>query len=155
MATARVYVCPNCGRQPEWPSLFAALQRLAEGCITPCPKCRTGMQLQLTFDFALGATGKDTVAIASFLPKPPPQWKDADRDVILYPFLVILEREETKRAAWLPYFHVVRSDKKTTCKYGQWAPFMDITLFEDLLRQAHEAGHLLGVSSGAKQSNTT
>ena len=104
------------------------------------------MHLHLTFDFALGATGKDTVAIASFLPKPPPQWQDGDRDVIFYPFLVILERDGTERAAWLPYFHVVRSGKKTVRKYGQWAPFMSIGLFEDLLRQAHEAGYLPGVS---------
>jgi len=82
----------------------------------------------------------------SFLPKPPPQWQDGDRDVIFYPFLVILERDGTERAAWLPYFHVVRSGKKTVRKYGQWAPFMSIGLFEDLLRQAHEAGYLPGVS---------
>lgn len=154
MATGRWYSCPNCQRK-EWAgSLFQALKwlvkktdehRLGDECLkedgTLCLKCKSSLQLELKFDFALGAKGKEVTALASFLPDPLPEWKDDNKQrVVFYPFLVITEGEFGK-AVWLPYFHVV-GDEKPRVKYGQWAPYMGIGLFESLLKQARDRGFL-------------
>jgi hypothetical protein len=143
MATGRWYKCP-CGYQrPKQPALLGALQNLAKKKMPPCPNCQTSMELHLKFDLALGAKGKDAVGLASFFPSSV-QWENAGHQVDFYPFLVILKRSNGKHAVWLPYFHRDRDPKKSkpVIKYGQWAPFMELQLFEDLLGQARQAGLL-------------
>ncbi len=46
-------------------------------------------------------------------------------------------------SVWFPYWHVVGHLKKPKYKYGQWAPFMDMRLFGELLRQAEDKGYAL------------
>jgi hypothetical protein len=62
--------------------------------------------------------------------------------VTFYLFLIVTKREGRDKAVWLPYWHVTQDGEKKTIKYGQWAPFMDMELFEDLLSQARSAGYL-------------
>jgi hypothetical protein len=126
--------------------MFSALRRLAQHQMPACPQCQQPMQLHLTYAFALGVTKRDALALAAFLPADPPKWDDQGRVVTFYPFLVVVERAPSERAAWLPYFHVVRdpTTQKVVSKYGQWAPFLGLALFEDLLVQARKAGYLLG-----------
>jgi hypothetical protein len=69
-------------------------------------------------------------------------WNFRGRTVTFYPFLVITERENRDQAAWLPYWHVIQDGEKKSRKYGQWAPFMDMKLLEDLLTQARNADFL-------------
>ena len=94
----------------------------------------------------MGIGDADAVALAGFLPTSCPTWKDNGRDVTFYPFMIVVERSNNERAFWLPYFHVIRDPAKSKpiCKYGQWAPFMRVDLFEDVLRQARSAGYLAG-----------
>ena len=145
MATGRWYKCPVCGHQEsKWPPMFCALQGLSEQRVASCPDCHTNMQLHLAYAFALGVGKTDAVALASFLPKSPPKWDNNGREVTFYPFLVIVKVSSGEELAWLPYFHIVKDPKKQTevCRYGQWAPFMGLTLFEDVLGQARSAGYL-------------
>jgi len=102
------------------------------------------MHLNLSFDFALGASGKNSVVIASFYPHSPEQWweESRERTVTFCPFLVVTKREGRDQAIWLPYWHLIQDDEKVNHKYGQWAPLMDLKLFEDLLTQARCAGFL-------------
>jgi hypothetical protein len=113
------------------------------------PECRrygTSTTLHLTFDFALGVQDKDAEVLASFHPCPPEDWclVSGKRTVTFYPFLVVTKREGGDRAVWLPYWHVVGDGEKVERKYGQWAPFMDMELFEDLLAQARNKSFLNG-----------
>ena len=98
----------------------------------------------LSFDFALDVPDKNAEVLASFLPdllKDP--WPDSHRrTVTFYPFLVVAKREGRDQAAWLPYWHVIQDGERKSRKYGQWAPFMDMKLFEGLLTQARNAGFL-------------
>jgi hypothetical protein len=125
--------------------MFPALLGLTEHHMPGCTACPGEMQLHLSFAFALGITVKDAVAVAGFLLKPLPEWGDGGRKVTFYPFLVIVERPGKGRAAWLPYFHVAQDAKRSVCKYGQWAPFIGLDLFEDVLQQARQAGYLVSV----------
>jgi hypothetical protein len=108
-----------------------------------CRCCGASTDLHLSFDFALGVQDNNAKVLGSFYPRPPEDWTDSSgRTVTFYPFLIVTKREERDQAVWLPYWHVVRDGKKKTLKYGQWAPFMDMKLFEDLLSQARNAGYL-------------
>jgi hypothetical protein len=62
--------------------------------------------------------------------------------VTFYPFLVVTERKGRDQAVWLPYWHVVGDGEENRKKYGQWAPFMDMKLFRDLLAQPRDEGYL-------------
>ena len=69
----------------------------------------------------------------AFLPDEPVTWSDkSGREVTFYPFLVITEGKG-ERVAWLPYWHVVRGKDVEQKKYGQWAPSMDLSTFEELV----------------------
>lgn len=143
MATHRFFRCPVCREQKRAKSLFSALKAVADNSTPKCPQHATPMSLNLSFDFALDASGKNSVVIASFYPHPPEQWEDSrERTVTFCPFLVVTKREERDQAIWLPYWHLIQEDEKTNHKYGQWAPLMDMELFEDLLTQARCAGFL-------------
>jgi hypothetical protein len=99
-----------------------------------------GRALHLSFDFALGVQDKNAEVLASFYPHQPEDWRGGT--VTFYPFLIVTKREGRDKAVWLPYWHVTQDGEKKTIKYGQWAPFMDMELFEDLLSQARSAGYL-------------
>jgi hypothetical protein len=97
----------------------------------------------LEFEFGLGAPDKRAAVVGSFLPKVPEAWRDRNgASVTFYPFLVVVERYGRERATWLPYWHVIEHEGRRQTKYGQWAPFMDRHLFEDLVAQAVRAGML-------------
>ncbi len=106
-------------------------------------RCGAETALHLSFDFALDVPHKKTEVLASFHPRPLEHWCDSGgRTVTFYPFLIVTKREGRDQAVWLPYWHVVEGGEKVNRKYGQWAPFMDMKLFEDLLSQARNAGYL-------------
>ena len=104
------------------------------------------MELRLSFPFALGARslGVDNIAIAGFLPRTPISWTDTGQTITFHAFLIVLERdaENRPRTVWLPYFHVVEQNARKIVKYGQWAPYIGVDLFRDLLSQAENAGYL-------------
>jgi len=99
-----------------------------------------GRALHLSFDFALGMQDKNAEVLASFYPHQPEDWRGGT--VTFYPFLIITKREGRDKAVWLPYWHVTQDGEKENLKYGQWAPFMDMEFFEDLLSQTRSAGYL-------------
>jgi hypothetical protein len=108
-----------------------------------CRRCGASTALHLSFDFALDVPHKNAEVLASFYPHPPEDWRDSSgRTVTFYPFLIVTKREGRDQAVWLPYWHVIRDGEKENLKYGQWAPFMDMKLFKDLLSQARNAGFL-------------
>ncbi len=142
MTTRHTFRCPACGGETRVSTLFGALKAVAEHSEPACRLCGASTALHLSFALALGVGDKDAEVLASFYPHPPEDWPDSGRTVTFYPFLVVTQREGRDRAVWLPYWHVVRDGEKENLKYGQWAPFMDMKLFEDLLAQAHNAGFL-------------
>jgi hypothetical protein len=119
------------------------VKAVAEHNKPECRRCGDSTVLHLSFDFALDVPHKKTEVLASYHPDPLEQWCDSGgRKVMFYPFLVVMKREERDQAVWLPYWHVVRDGEKDNFKYGQWAPFMDMKLFKDLLSQARDDGYL-------------
>lgn len=143
MATGRKLVCTKCQSSANVGALFDALQLLATNSITQCPTCSANRQIHLGFDFGLDVGGKDSVALAAFLPRRLESWKDAkQRNVTFYPFLVVTAREGRDRAVWITYWHIILDGNKRISKYGQWAPYMDHDLFVDLIEQATASGLL-------------
>ena len=106
----------------------------------PAKSVDVGRALHLSFDFALGVQDKNAEVLASFYPHQPEDWRGGT--VTFYPFLIVTKREGRDKAVWLPYWHVTQDGEKKTIKYGQWAPFMDMEFFEDLLSQTRSAGYL-------------
>jgi hypothetical protein len=96
------------------------------------------------FDFGLQAGRADCKVLAAFLPRAPDVWQQKDeRWVTFYPFLVVMERTDNQaRAFWLPYWHAVEGTTTREIKYGQWAPFLNKPLFEDLIAQVREGGYV-------------
>jgi hypothetical protein len=144
MATHHKFRCPACGEETRKSRLFDAVKTVAEDRKPACRRCGGSTDLHLSFDFALGVQDKNAEILASFYPHPPEDWclVSGRRTVTFYPFLVVTNREGRDQAVWLPYWHVVQTGEKVNLKYGQWAPFMDMELFEDLLSQARNAGYL-------------
>jgi len=118
------------------------VKNVAEDNKPACRSCGASTDLHLSFDLALCVQDKDAKVLASFYPHQLEEWPCEGRTVTFYPFLIVTEREGRDRAVWLPYWHVVRDGGKDNPKYGQWAPFMDMELFEDLLSQARNDGFL-------------
>lgn len=142
MATDRFHLCPKCGQKSWAGSLFDSLLSVATGKTYPCPKCGGSCPLHLSFAFGLDATGGQCVVLDAFLPDEPVKWPgNAGREVVFYPFLVITDGEGG-RGVWLPYWHVVRGDGAESKKYGQWAPFMDLSTFDELVAKARAKGYL-------------
>lgn len=143
MATRHTFRCPTCGEEMRKSTLFDAVKAVADHSEPACRRCGASTALHLSFDFALGVQHKNAEVLASFYPHSPECWDFGGRTVTFYPFLIVAKREERDRAVWLPYWHVVQDDEeKNLKKYGQWAPFMDMKLFKDLLAQARNAGFL-------------
>ena len=141
MATRHTFRCPACEEETPERTLFAALKAVADNRKPACRGCGDdSTALHLSFDFALGVQDKNAEVLASFYPHPPEDWRGGT--VTFYPFLIVTKREGRDKAVWLPYWHVTQDGEKENLKYGQWAPFMDMELFEDLLSQARSAGYL-------------
>jgi len=146
--TQRLVVCERCGPSPATGStLFEDLLAKALGETRQCTECHAHhVELRLKFSFGLNASDPECTVRDCFMPRHPERWRDADgKEVTFHPFLVVLQRHGREQAAWLPYWHTVeRPGRKRAQKYGQWAPLMDFSLFEDLLSQARAKGYLLG-----------
>lgn len=136
MATARSYQCFKCRKQTSVPGkLFSLLLDFPK----PVPDCPCGEknELLLTPKFALGAGGVCFRVLDVFHESS--SWKDGDKTVTFYPFLVVLENTDDKvQWIWLPYWHVIDS----STKYGERAPWMDTGLFNGLLSKARAKGYL-------------
>ena len=143
MATDAYFQCTKC---PDfsYPGMFEGLRAIAEGRVTPCSKCGANRNFHLDFSFATdGSTSRRCKVINAFVPSARPKWKQGKETVEFFPFLVFLEQEEPyDRGVWLPYWHVKGPKGCTRPVYGQWAPFMDLDLYNDLVAQARAAGCL-------------
>lgn len=149
MATIREWHCSSGCAPAKAGPLFDALLRVAQRKARACPAHpNTPLQLQLDFDFGLSAKHSRCTVLGAFTSRQPQSWPGVDQTrVRFFPFLVVLQRHGKELAAWLPYWHLVDSkDGRTKKKYGQWAPFMDAHLFEELLSQAHGQGFFLNHS---------
>jgi hypothetical protein len=143
VAAHHKFRCPSCGEETRKSRLFDAVKAVADGSEPECHRCGASTDLHLSFDFALCVEDRDAKVLASFYPHQLEEWPCEGRTVTFYPFLVVAKREGRDQAVWLPYWHVVRDgENKTFKKYGQWAPFMDMKLFNDLLSQARNDGYL-------------
>ena len=148
MATKCIVKCSSCQTPAIDDTLFATLLRIADDPTAKC-KCGGTRTISLAFDFGLGATDKVSDIEAVFHPRPLESWQDKDGSkVTFFPFLVVLKRTGRHSAIWMPYWHIVESeDGKKKQKYGQWAPYMDASLFESMLQQARQAGFLTDTGS--------
>jgi hypothetical protein len=140
MATKRYYTC-ECPKPSHPDTLFDALHEFSVAS-PKCEVCKATKVLHLDFPFGLGAGLSRCRVLCSLLPRQEPlSWLDDDgQQVKFYPFLVVLE-DEHGRGVWLPYWHVKEGNTRQY-KYGQWAPNLDLELFESLVEQAVEKGLL-------------
>jgi hypothetical protein len=142
MAIVRKSVCDRCHSSEDAGPLFDTLERLAKKQVPPCKTCKAAQQIHLVLDFGPDA-GKDSIALAAFLPRPPREWSDSkEREVTFCPFLVITAGAGRDRSVWMPYWHIAREGNKRTAKYGQWALYMDLASYVDLIEQATASGLL-------------
>ena len=142
MATERFHLCPTCGWRTRAESLFDSLLGIARAKPRPCAHCATSTVLHLSSPFGLGAGTFQWVVVDAFVPDKPVKWSYRRRRVTFYPFLVVIEREGERRHIWLPYRHVVRGKGKQQKKYGQWAPWMELSTFKELVAKARRKGYL-------------
>ena len=123
--------------------MLDSLKAVATSRSVPCSKCKRQLQLHLEFPFAFDATGGQCTVKDAFMLDDPPKWTDSKGQIVTYcPFLVITETSGNEMSAWLPYWHIVEGSEKKKDKYGQWAPLMDLTTFEELLKKAKAKGYL-------------
>lgn len=142
MATERFYLCSKCDQKTWAGALFDSLLAVALGKLHVCTNCNINMPLHLSFAWGFDAGVFPCLVLDAFLPNDPVKWFDkTGREVTFYPFLVVTEGKGD-RVVWLPYWHVVRGDGKEQKKYGQWAPSMDLSTFEELLAKARAKGYL-------------
>ncbi len=146
MATDRRYICPRCGDESWAGSLFNSLLAVALGKLPSCGNCSTSMKLHLSFEWGLDAGTFQSIVLDAFLPDKPAKWRDeSGRKVTFYPFLVITQGKgkgsKGGKVAWLPYWHVVRGKEGDQKKYGQWAPILDLSTFQDLVAKARSKGY--------------
>lgn len=124
--------------------LFDVLKDCSEKALSSCPDCGSNCRLIIEFDFGLDATENECEVLDCFLPAKMEEWHDSDDNlVVFHPFLVVLRRTGRDLAVWLPYWHLVHTGTGIEKKYGQWAPFMDMRLFESLTKQARACGYRL------------
>jgi len=143
MATKFKFICSVCSTSTKSGKMITALRQLAEQKMPTC--CSQPQNLSMQFDFAFGVNRDPFHAVAAYLPNPIPQWHDGNSVVDFSSFLVVLQREDgSNQSIWLPYWHIVTANGKTKHKYGQWAPFMRIDLFSQLVGKAVDAGYSVG-----------
>jgi hypothetical protein len=140
MATARNYICRVCGGHERAGGLFDALSTVAEVAVPPCTTCGSERKLELDFSLALGASG--SIGTVVLVARSRQAWNAGTTAVEFFPFLVVIKpRAAQEEAVWLPYWHRTKDVAGTIrLKYGQWAPFMDGHLMNDLLQQAKNKG---------------
>lgn len=137
MATIRKWICSRCNCGTPAPKLFDSLRCYVKKSFPRCSKCFGTCSLHVEFPFGLNAANNRCKVLAVFEPQKPEYWKQKNgRRVTFYPFLVVLERLNRGKTIWLPYWHTVGPKGNQKRKYGQWAPIMDIRLFQCLLQQA-------------------
>ena len=142
LATDRFYLCSKCNKKSSAGLLFDCLFEAAAGKSYPCAKCDGRYELHISFAYGLDATGGQCIVLDVFLPDDLVRWSDkSGREVTFYPFLVITGGNGGD-GAWLPYWHVVRGNGVERKKYGQWAPSMDLSTFEELVAKARAKGYL-------------
>jgi hypothetical protein len=113
VTTRHTFRCPECEEGPRKSRLFGAVKAGAEHSEAPCRRCGASTALHFSFDFAIDASHKIAVVLASFYPHPPEDWRDTGgRTVTFYSFLIVTKREGRARAVWLPYWHVIRDGEK-------------------------------------------
>ena len=141
MATARQLRCAKCNHQSVVPGLFKALESIAKGERSTCPRCGETCCLNLRFDFDLGGDGAECTVLDCFMSSE--SWTDPStgQQVVFHPFLVVTKFGTGKRGTWLPYWHLVGNNPP---RFGQWAPYMDESLFSNLLSQARAHGYVFG-----------
>jgi len=143
MATIYEYQCPRCGVRSCRAKMFDVLRAFARQGHAPACSCGGPSTLRLTFDFQLGAGPFPCEVVAAFLPDTPASWDDGQGNrVVFYPFLVVTHAPDGERSVWLPYWHEVHEPGQTRTPFGQWAPFMGVTHFAELVAKAQAAGLL-------------
>ena len=106
---------------------------------------------------AFEAAGGHVFVRAAFVPRrarcPGRFWTRKGHEIEFRPFLVILEDAARPgvRSVWMPYWHLDTDPVtgRVRQKYGQWAPLMDESCFNDLVEQAATAGYGDGESRPA------
>lgn len=126
--------------------MFDSILDVARGRLPVCAECGARTELQLRFQFGLGAGACPVRVLSAFCPDEPPSWENDGSRITFYPFLVVVSPLESgyenDTSIWLPYWHLVRTEVSDIPKYGQWAPFMDQGIFEELRSKAVAAGLL-------------
>jgi len=155
VATGRYFICSRCGEKTYPPNLFETLRTFSVSR-SVCGRCGANSELHVVFSFGLEAGRPDCKVLDAFLPENPVSWRQQDmREVTFYPFLVVLQRSDDEgRCFWLPYWHLVEGIGTVKRKYGQWAPFMDASLFESLVAQARAKGHLVGLGDPTSSTDS-
>ena len=142
MATDRRIQCKTCGQIVRPTRMFDALLDIARSQLAKCSSCGKDTELHLEFSLGLDAGRRPVRVLGAFTS--PVAWNNINGDrVTFYPFLVVVastDGEHESRSVWLPYWHNICSGGTRTIKYGQWAPFMDSDIFEELYASAVIAG---------------
>ncbi len=143
MATDAYFQWTSCPDY-SYPGMFEGLREIAENRVAPCAKCGASRKFHLDFNFATDGSGpRRCTVINAFLPSARPKWRQGKEFVEFFPFLVFLDQPKSyDRGVWLPYWHVKGPKGRTRPVFGQWAPFMDLALYNDLVAQARAAGCL-------------
>jgi hypothetical protein len=148
MATDQTYIC-QCGKKPvDDVLLFDALLNIANSRKPVCNTCDATKELDLTFHFRLGGGEPQCRVLAVYSPiGPTSAWTEAGETITFHPFLVILEDSDEGRKFWLPYWHTAERGGNTRRMYGQFAPFLSVDTFKNLLVQAHRDGYLTDLAA--------
>lgn len=144
MATERHWICSTCDSR-EWAGrLFDVLREVSAGAQSPCATCGAVRTLELVLPFGVGAGPHRGKVLDVFLPEDIRSWRDEKNNLVEYfPFLVMVESlAEGYVSAWMPYWHLVTDGGgRIERKYGQWAPFMDLESFANLVLKARTKGY--------------
>lgn len=142
MATKKIHHCPReghaCRPAGRAASLFQTLKDWADEKRGTCKVSGLPIvELELELDFDLGTPHNRFSVRHCFYHEE--SWTDKrGRTITFHPFLVVLEMEGRGLATWFPFWHTVGGKKP---RFGQWAPCMDMTHFQLLLKKAKEKGY--------------
>lgn len=143
MATQRYYCCTNVNCKKEFwiPRLFDALLSKSEMKEQTCPECSAPTKIRLKFPFGLDAGEHVSEVLDAFTSQQ--SWDDSNGDKVTFcPFIVVTRDViNSTKCIWMPYWHTVDKNGQKKIKYGQWAPYMDLELFNKLYKQALDKGY--------------
>jgi hypothetical protein len=144
VGTEHWFTCDKCGWEGGPNTMFEGLFSLAKSDLPVCGECKNKAKYLFKFELGLEAGDDESEAIAAFLPDDRDKWTKKNDDAVeFFPFLVVLrDCSNQEHFHWLPYWHVVRTKGGTQTKYGQWAPMIRSGAFQNLIKQAHDAGFL-------------